>query len=54
MGDRVPQFQVLDGLPIHDPQDDPRFDDLVQRNQAELVGQLLWHRCIRVILDTYT
>ena len=49
MGDGIPQFQVLDGLPVDDPQDDPRFDDLVQGNQTKLVG-LIWHWCFRVKL----
>ena len=54
MGNGVTQFQVLDGLPIHDPQDDPRFDDLVQRNLTVFVGWSIWHWCFRVKHDTYT
>ena len=49
MRDGIPQFQVLDGLPVDDPQDDPRLDDLIQGNLTELVG-LVGHRGIRVKL----
>ena len=52
MGDGVAQFQILDGLPVDDPQDDPRLDDLVQGNLTKLV-RLIGIGASASNLDTY-